>query len=88
MRALWMFARRALEEADRLWVIGYSLPDSDFSMRALLASGLAGKRIGAVDPEPAVLDRFKRAIPGAQFQQGDYVPSVQEFVEAYAPEPV
>ncbi len=78
-----MFARRALEGAERLWVIGYSLPESDMSVRALLTTGTAGKRIGIVDPDASVVDRFKRSMPTAVFQAGDYVSSVRDFVEAY-----
>lgn len=46
MRALWLQARQyALRPADRLYVIGYSLPQTDTAMRSLLWEGSKSSQI-------------------------------------------
>ena len=68
IRSLWHQAKRlALQPADRLFVIGYSLPETDFAMRSLLWEGakqlnhpqLTKKLLYVVDPDEKVGNRYK-----------------------------
>ena len=67
IRSLWHQARRlALQPADRLYIIGYSLPETDFAMRSLLWEGakqlngsqLVKKLLYVVDPDEEVGNRY------------------------------
>ena len=67
IRSLWHQAKHfALQAADRLYVIGYSLPETDFAMRSLLWEGakrakhseLGKKLLYVVDPDKNVGDRY------------------------------
>ena len=67
IRSLWHQAKHlALQTADRLYVIGYSLPETDFAMRSLLWEGakqsnhshLGKKLLYVVDPDKNVGDRY------------------------------
>ncbi len=67
IRSLWHQASHlALGPADRLFVIGYSLPETDFAMRSLLWHGakqsnhseLGKKLLYVVDPDKSVGDRY------------------------------
>ncbi|MGH9089757.1 MAG: hypothetical protein ACRDZR_00010 [Acidimicrobiales bacterium] len=44
-RELWHRAAEALREADRVVLIGYSIPTADHSMMGMLAEGLEGRRV-------------------------------------------
>ena len=67
IRSLWYQAKHfALQLADRLYVIGYSLPETDFAMRSLLWEGAkqsnhsqSGKKLlYVVDPDENVGSRY------------------------------
>lgn len=45
LRPIWKQAEQALEQADRLLVVGYSFPDYDHEIRRLLKRGITDKRI-------------------------------------------
>ena len=57
----WVGFERALSEADRLVVCGYSLPDADVKAQCVIASALAQnqhlRRLDVVDVNPAVCNR-------------------------------
>lgn len=64
---VWRRAARELEGAENIFVIGYSLPDSDLFFRYLFSLGSEGetriKRFWVLDPDRnAVEPRFKRLI--------------------------
>lgn len=67
IKAMWDSAYRALSEARRLRIIGYSLPTDDIEIRTLLRAGVArgggtGSRrpeVTVVNPEPTVHVRFR-----------------------------
>ena len=44
VRALWSAFASALAEADEVFVVGYSLPRSDVTVRMLLTAAIAGSR--------------------------------------------
>jgi hypothetical protein len=61
----WRAARKAVKEAERLVVIGYSLPVADHLVRALFRADIDNDRLKeviVVDPEPSVADRFLRLL--------------------------
>lgn len=60
MSIIWQRALAALTRADRLVICGYSVPQTDTSILALLATGVApGTRITIIDPHPeGVADRL------------------------------
>ncbi len=67
IRSLWHQAKHlALGPVDRLYIIGYSLPETDFSMRSLLWEGakqsshsqFGKKLLYVVDPDKNVGDRY------------------------------
>lgn len=70
LQGIWQAAAASLSEAEDLYVIGYSLPDSDLFFRYLFALGTIGaapfRRIWVFDPDPAVKERFRELLgPGA-----------------------
>lgn len=78
--ALWGEARAALEKADKLVVLGYSLPDGDWTMRHFLRTALANKdtQIEIVDRAAELADRYRAklsrnedALPARQQYSGD-----------------
>ncbi len=66
VRELWWVARAALESADEVWLVGYSLPTGDQQMAALLASTCAGKTIVPVNTDERVADRIREAVARAE----------------------
>ena len=82
VRSLWRQAReKALQPADKLFVIGYSLPETDLAMRSLLwegrlfpdGSGSGEKLLYVVNPDNCVQQRYK-AILGQYYDvQMDFV---------------
>jgi hypothetical protein len=65
MRAQWAEAARALAASDHLIVIGCSLPESDLTVRHLLATSFRGPDLTIVNPDPTVVERFQQLIPNA-----------------------
>lgn len=66
-RRVWAEARVRLRSARRLVVIGYSLPPSDYLVRALFRADLNPTRLTellVVDPSSAVADRFVQLLRG------------------------
>jgi hypothetical protein len=62
-RELWRRAAEALTEADRIVMVGYSLPQADHSVVGMLAEGIRGRdvQIEVVNPQPAeVVGRLVR----------------------------
>jgi hypothetical protein len=62
-RELWRRAAEALREAERLVLVGYSVPHADHSVMGMLTEGLQGRdvRIEVVNPHPAeVIARLVR----------------------------
>ncbi len=67
IRALWMGAASALTVARRVFVMGYSLPEGDTTMRLLLSSAIqSGAGVVVVDPDAEVAERVQKAIPQAE----------------------
>ncbi|MEW5918939.1 MAG: hypothetical protein AB1762_21225 [Gemmatimonadota bacterium] len=66
--AVWRRAAEELSKAEVIYVIGYSLPESDVFFRDLLALGLAGStrliRFQIVNPDGNVGNKFHRLLGG------------------------
>ncbi len=66
LEAVWRRAAKELSEAENVFVLGYSLPESDLFFRYLFALGCAGptriKRFWVFNPDQAVKGRFERLL--------------------------
>lgn len=67
---VWSAAAQVLSEADNLFIMGYSLPETDSFFKHLYALGTLGdnpfRHLGVFDPSQAVDDRFRNLLgPGA-----------------------
>lgn len=66
LETVWRRAAKELSEAENVFVLGYSLPESDLFFRYLFALGCAGptriKRFWVFNPDQAVKDRFERLL--------------------------
>ena len=95
IRSLWWQARnRALQQADNLYVIGYSLPETDAAMRILLWEGMRSRKNASegkiplyiVDIERKVGERYATSL-GKYYDVKDCYAGSQnafdEFVEKY-----
>lgn len=65
IRALWFQAGETLKRAQRLVCMGYSLPESDLTMKHFLRTTTGTEiTIEIVDPSPEALANFKRLLRG------------------------
>ena len=66
LEKVWRRAAKELSEAENIFVLGYSLPESDLFFRYLFALGCAGpmriKRFWVFNPDETVKDRFGRLL--------------------------
>lgn len=85
IRALWFEAGETLKRAKRLVCMGYSLPESDLTMKHFLrTSTSADATFEIVDPSEEAFSNFKRLLRGspAKLQQSFAGPDcIQQFVE-------
>lgn len=65
IRGLWKDAGIALAKADRIFVIGYSLPISDLGMRLFLTNNQPSEQtpIYVIDIDPEVAKRYEKWLP-------------------------
>jgi len=73
IRTLWRDARRALEEAEEIFCVGYSLPATDLTTKLFLQSVAHPKKVTIVNKEhpdgekaQEMLKRYQEAFPGAE----------------------
>lgn len=64
-RGLWAAARKRLVEADVLYCLGYSVPETDTTMRALLLEAALGKPVVVVDTDERVQHRYEMVLPSS-----------------------
>lgn len=85
-RFIWQEARRHLQQADRIVLIGYSLPITDAAIASLLSRGLSGgqARIVVVNPHPdGVVRRLENlGVSVDRIEAIDGHDCVQRFVRA------
>jgi hypothetical protein len=65
LRTQWLEARRALEAADLVFLLGYSMPPADLSMRMLLGGGSSSKTFVPVNVDDTVVARLEMLFPKA-----------------------
>lgn len=74
-RKIWYEAFNSLCEAEKIYLIGYSMPPDDLQARTLLRSGIlaSGKNYKVIDPDPNVGTRyFKSVSSDLDFIQGQF----------------
>jgi hypothetical protein len=66
IRSTWRRAFRALEEATRLWLVGYSFPETDLLVRFLVQQGCpSDPQITVVNPDSEVGNRIRSLLDAA-----------------------
>lgn len=80
IRMLWTAAREALTEAEEVMCVGYSLPETDLTMKLFLQSVARPKKVVIVNKEhppdengQEMLKRYQEAFPGAEVDGGTFV---------------
>lgn len=93
IRMLWTAAREALREAEEVMCVGYSLPETDLTMKLFLRAAARPKKVVIVNKEhptdekgQAMLRRFQEAFPQAgidgHFMCEDSVEKMTEYLVA------
>jgi len=59
---MWRMAAEALRSADRVVIIGYSLPLADSAAWTLLLANCDAARTTVVNPDPSVMNRYRRLL--------------------------
>jgi hypothetical protein len=62
LKKIWHEAFNSLIRANKIVVIGYSLPKEDFHARVLIRSSILEKAIHLIDPNPDIAGRFFSAV--------------------------
>lgn len=95
IRSIWRQANRyVLREASRLYVIGYSLPETDMAMRTLLWEGRRSGQgsflpkipLCLVDTDPCIVKHYSKTLGKYYDVEGTYTggnDAFDRFVEAY-----
>ena len=81
VQPVWVAAMKALREAWRIVIIGFSLPETDIFFRYMLMAGLEigrGVDVYLFDPDPAVAERYKTFL-SRQFQTYRFFPNSTKF---------
>ncbi len=82
LNPVWTGFRKALSEADRLVVCGYSLPDADVKAQTVITGALASnhhlKQIDIIDVNPDVCSRF---VQKTCINSVTYYDSIRSFLE-------
>ena len=90
IRMLWTAAREALTEAEEVMCVGYSLPETDLTMKLFLRAVARPKKVVIVNKEhladkngQEMLKRYQEAFPGAEVDGGTFMckDSVQKMTE-------
>ena len=89
LKRIWSRASIALKEASNLYVLGYSLPQTDLAVRLFLheSSGSTStkKRLVIVNDDPSIADRYQELLGGAYTISNQYVGpgSIERLVEHF-----
>jgi hypothetical protein len=59
---MWRLAAEALRSANRVVIIGYSLPPADSAAWTLLLTNCDAARTAVVNPDPSVMERYRRLL--------------------------
>ena len=89
-RELWQRAAQSLREADRLILIGYSLPVADLTLSGMISDGIANREVECIVVNPyaeGVKARLiELGVPSERIGQFHNLHCVADFVEVYARE--
>lgn len=85
LRHHWNHAYKQLREADRVWIVGYSLPLTDMVAGALLAPVAdKGTQLTVVNRDPTpVLERLHNVVPNVEIEMVDGYTAVETFATSY-----
>jgi hypothetical protein len=89
VRSQWILARRALADAARIFIIGYSLPRGDLMVNFMLALIESGATVVPVNPDASLSERLAAVFPRERIDT-TYLgleSAVQSFAEAYDRDP-
>lgn len=79
LNKIWIESANQLNEAENIFIIGFSLPETDLFVKNLLAYGLTNdkylERIWLFDPDEAVRERFEDFLGYAPLNKFDYNPN-------------
>ena len=65
MKSLWVLARKYLETADKLYLIGYSIPETDLTVKMMLQNVVKDDcEIFIINKDENDIDRYKRLFSG------------------------
>jgi hypothetical protein len=59
VRQLWRGSFEGLRAAERIFVVGYSLPPADLLVRSMLSDAVGDAEVWIVNPDPEVERRFR-----------------------------
>jgi hypothetical protein len=85
VRAIWKSARKQLSSATDIYLLGYSLPNSDLMMRGLLAETCVDKNLWPVNRDENIGAHLRQILPRCSIRD-DYVRKVEpipSFVRLY-----
>jgi hypothetical protein len=87
VRGQWRLAREALDNADHIYCLGYSMPETDHLMRFMLAAASTGKDVYPVNRSSGTRDHYAKLLPAAHVRADHVGPTgVAGFVDEYAGE--
>lgn len=86
LRAAWNLAAQSLRVAEELHIIGYSAPESDLLVRALLGTNFDGSRVVCVNKSEAASHKVRRFLPESKSIAVDFVPEVGSYVQNSVPD--
>jgi hypothetical protein len=86
VRHQWRLAHQALQEADRIFVVGYSLPPTDLLTRFLLQTGSRVETMMVVvNRDSSVVDRLRRVLPKSKVESIIQADALRRLAESLPP---
>ena len=85
LAATWVKAERALREAEALVIIGYSLPEADYLVRAMFARTFARRSeavtVVTVNEQPLLEARYRRLLAHCRFDTAGFAGYLERFLK-------
>jgi NAD-dependent SIR2 family protein deacetylase len=86
VRLQWRLAYEALQEADRIFIVGYSLPPTDLLTRFLLQAGSRpGTTVVAVNRDGSVVDRLAQVLSASKVESIIQPDALRRLAESLPP---
>jgi len=86
LRAAWRLAASALESAHELHVIGYSAPESDLLVRALIGTQFSGSKVVCVNRTDSAANKIRDFFPTNREVVVESVHGVPKYVQDFLPD--